>query len=34
MVFDDEPLGVHAEMNPGTLFITDMEDNILWEGRN
>ena len=34
LVFDGEPLGVHAEMNPGTLFVTDMEDNILWEGRS
>lgn len=31
MVFEGEPLGIHAELNPGTLMITDMHDNILWE---
>lgn len=30
-VFDGEPLGIHAELNPGTLMITDLHDNILWE---
>lgn len=30
-VFDGEPLAVHAELNPGTLMITDLHDNILWE---
>lgn len=30
MVREDEDLAVHAELNPGTLRIEDINGNILW----
>lgn len=30
MVYEDEDLSVHAELNPGTLRIEDLDGNVLW----